>query len=446
MGQNRAHVQRGGTVMHRLRRAVYNRIRRQWRKKYFPSATLPAHEADCPECGLRLRLPKLRQGQEADCPRCHHKLVSIEPEPYPIVLACAAAALLLMVLVYSQPFVTVYMTGLFARLTLPEIMLAPLENDWGFLGFVMSVFVFGAPLLFLLMCMYVYISLSRQGRARYLLGAVRLLERLREWIMVDVFFISMLVAYIKLSAVAGVRFGAAFWLMPPLAILLLRTAVATPKHWLYYQIHRRNRERLFQAAPNTVCCTRCLYFRPASESRCGVCGSELFQRRPGSLKVSAAFLIAAAILYVPANLLPIMISENPMEKEVSTIMSGIIYMWDKGDKPIAAVIFSASILVPTLKILSMTVLLWSARFGLVMDVHKMSLQYRITEMVGRWSMIDIFVIIILMSTFHTPIARVTPGPASVYFCTVVILTMLSAHFYDVRLLWDKAGLNPHQAA
>ena len=168
-----------------------------------------------------------------------------------------------------------------------------------------------------------------------------------------------------------------------------------------------------------------------------MCDSELFDRRPYSLHVAGCFLLAAIVLYFPANLLPIMISENPISKEVSTIMSGILYMWNDGDKLIASIIFSASIAVPTLKIVSMLVLLANARFGLFLPIRVLSLQYRITEAVGRWSMIDIFVIIIMMSAFHSHIARVTPGPAAIYFCLVVILTMLSAHFFDVRLLWDK---------
>ena len=122
-------------------------------------------------------------------------------------------------------------------------------------------------------------------------------------------------------------------------------------------------------------------------------------------------------------------------------MSGIIFMWNKGDRFIASVIFSASIAVPTLKIISMLMLLYSAAVRPLLPIHALSVQYRITERVGRWSMIDIFVIIIMMSTFHTNIARVTPGPAAIYFCLVVILTMLSAHFFDVRILWDKAGEN-----
>ena len=123
----------------------------------------------------------------------------------------------------------------------------------------------------------------------------------------------------------------------------------------------------------------------------------------------------------------------------STIMGGIIFMWDSGDHAIAAIIFSASIMIPVLKIFAMAFLLLCSHYGVPFDIRKVSLLYRITEKIGRWSMIDIFVIIILMSTFHTNIARVTPGPASLYFCLVVLLTMLSAHYFDPRLLWDKYG-------
>ena len=424
--------------MTKFRHVLYRHANHVWHKRYLPTATLPAHTLDCPECGLRTLVPKTRQGQEARCPRCTHPLFHIELSPYATTIACAIAALILMLVMHFLPFATVQMTGMFTRLTLPEMIDWLWASDWGFLGLVMFALTFTAPILFLLSCLYVYYALLRQYRLPYLLGISRLLLRLRQWIMVDVFFVSMLVAYIKLSAVATVHFGAAFWLMPFLALLLLRTSLAVPQHWVYYQIHKLNHEPLYRASETTLCCTRCLYYRPQDEEQCHICGSELFDRRPRSLYLSFQLLLAAIIFYIPANFMPIMISENPLEKEISTIMNGIIYMWNKGDKLIASVIFSASIAVPTLKILSMLILIMSAKFKLLLPIEKLSLQYRITEAIGRWSMIDIFVIIIMMTTFHTHIARVTPGPAALYFCLVVILTMLSAYFFDVRLLWDKA--------
>jgi len=108
-----------------------------------------------------------------------------------------------------------------------------------------------------------------------------------------------------------------------------------------------------------ICCSRCLYFRDKDEQPCGVCGADLYRRRPKSLSISLAFLMAAFILYFPANILPIMISSNPTALEINTIFNGIVYMWNDGDRLIAVIIFSASIMLPVLKIIAMAVLIYS---------------------------------------------------------------------------------------
>lgn len=419
------------------REIMRERAQQLWLRWYFPSGTLPAHIVDCPECGLRVQLPKLRQGQQASCPRCGHRLVRIENVAFQLPLACAVAALLLVGLVYTQTFVEIVVGGIYTRLTLIEMVDSLMLRNFNFLGSVLLVLTFGTPVLFLLSAIYIYISLIFDSYFPYQLYAARLLTRLNQWIMVDVFFVSAMVADIKMSAVAQVKWGMAFWLMPPLVLLLLRTAVAVPIHWVYYQIYRTQNYNLFQVADNQhVCCTRCLYFRPNTQRECDICGSVLFDRRPRSVFISFCFLLAAILLYVPANLLPIMISSDPTSKMVNTIMNGIIYMWQDGDRLISVIIFCFSIVVPTLKIISMLILLFSAKVYPVISVEKLSLQYRLTEAVGAWSMVDIFVIIILMTAFHTPIANVMPGPAAFYFCMVVILTMLSAYFFDIRLIWD----------
>ncbi|WP_197272128.1 paraquat-inducible protein A [Neisseria sp. 83E34] len=414
---------------------------RLWRLKGFKQyATLPEHTLDCPECGQRVDMPRLSQGQECCCPRCGYRLARVEANPFLAPLCFAIGSLIIMAIVYTQMFITVEMpgVGVYSELSFPSMVKTLILQDFGVLAEVMFILTFGTPLLFLVLCTYVFTALHLQTHVPALLYATRTMVRLREWIMVDVFFISTLVAYIKLQSVALVTFGPSFWLMLIFAVLLIRTSVSVPQHWVYYQIHLLiGRSPIEQNSRHQICCSRCLYFRPESEHECGVCGTTLFSRRPKSLKISSAFLLAAMILYIPANTFPIMISSNPTALEISTIMSGIIYMWDDGDRLIAVIIFSASIAVPILKILSMSVLILSAHFGLPASINKMSLTYRITESIGRWSMIDIFVIIILMSAFHTPMARVLPGPAAIYFCLVVLLTMLSAHFFDSRLLWDK---------
>ncbi|WP_225315098.1 paraquat-inducible protein A [Neisseria zalophi] len=412
----------------------------RWRA-YPPSlnADLPAHTVDCPECGQRISLPRLKRGQEAHCPRCGHEIVDVGKNPYIAPLAYATASLILMVFVYSMTFVTVTLAGITSILSLPSMMKQLIVSDFGFLAEVMFVLTFGSPLVFLLFCLYVYLALLFDKVFPGLSYATRTLVRLRHFIMVDVFFISTLVAYIKLSSVAEVSLGAAFYLMLALALMLIRTSVSISEHWVYYKINQiLGRNAIEAPSEERVCCSRCLYFREKTEATCGVCGADLYHRRPKSLSMSTAFLVAAVLLYIPANLLPIMISSNPTVVQANTIFNGIVYMWEEGDKLIAAIIFSASILVPGAKIVLLIVLNLSAHYGLPANSKTMLKIYHFTDSVGKWSMIDIFVIIILMSSFHSYMARVVPGQAAVYFCLVVILTMLSAYFFDPRLLWDKS--------
>ncbi|WP_084224385.1 paraquat-inducible protein A [Stenoxybacter acetivorans] len=406
---------------------------------------LPEHQLDCPECGLSLTLPALYPGEEAYCLRCRHSLVRVEANPLQGTLSWALASVIMILLVYSQPYLSVDLPGVHTDLSLWQILGDLLGQDFGFLAEVMFILTFGTPIVFCLLCLYVYTALSIHKILPHLLYAARVLVWLRDWMMVDVFFISTLVAYIKLNSVAHVTFGAAFWLILVLAILLIRTAQSVPSHWIYYQIQRVTAKKTFllTETPQTVCCSKCLYFQPANLTHCQVCGNALYQRRPMSLRTSAVFLLTAALLYLPANLLPIMISSNPMSTEINTIFNGIQFMWRDGDKLIALIIFSASMAIPVLKMISMSVLLYSAACRPLLPIKILSPLYRITESVGRWSMIDVFVIIILMASFHTPIARVTPGPAVVYFCLVVVLTMLSAYYFDPRLIWDKINrINP----
>ncbi len=264
---------------------------RWWRyKSYLPDASLPAHTVDCPDCGNRMDIPRLRQGQEAHCPVCNHEVVEVENNPYVAPLAYATTSLILMAFAYSMVYIRVELFGVTSVLSLPEMMRLLIYQDYGFLAEVMFVLTFGAPVLFLLLCLYVYTALVRERAYPALRFATRVLVRLRHAIMVDVFFISTLVAYIKLSSVAAVEFGSAFYLMFALSVMLIRTSVSIPQHWVYYKIHRLTGGDAVQtASDDKTCCSRCLYFRDKDEQPCEVCGADLYRRRPKSLSISLAF-------------------------------------------------------------------------------------------------------------------------------------------------------------
>lgn len=185
-------------------------------------------------------------------------------------------------------------------------------------------------------------------------------------------------------------------------------------------------------------CHTCGKVSPEDMGRCPRCGSPLHIRKPDSIKRTIAFLIAAALLYIPANMLPIMTVLEFGGSSPKTIISGMMEFWASGAYPIAIVIFTASILIPLVKIVAL-IWLCAAATGKVRPSPKiLGRVYWLTELLGRWSMVDIFVVAILVAMVQLgAYMRVLPDSGAVAFAGVVILTMFSAMSFDPRLLWDR---------
>ncbi|QBF28524.1 paraquat-inducible membrane protein A [Pseudomonas tructae] len=178
---------------------------------------------------------------------------------------------------------------------------------------------------------------------------------------------------------------------------------------------------------------------PDSDAQtCNRCGAAVHARRPNSLVRTWALLITSAILYIPANVLPIMTVSALGQGSPDTIMSGVITLMKHGMLPIAAVVFIASILVPTFKLVGIALLLYSVQRHQPLSARQRILMYRFIEFIGRWSMLDIFVIAILVAVVNFGrIASVEANWGAVAFASVVILTMLAAVTFDPRLIWDN---------
>ena len=174
------------------------------------------------------------------------------------------------------------------------------------------------------------------------------------------------------------------------------------------------------------------------EQICTRCGALIHARRPNSLARTWALLITAAILYIPANLLPIMTINTLGQGDPSTIMAGVIQLVQHGMFPIAAVVFIASILVPTFKLVGIGLLLFSVQRRQPLSAQQRIVMYRFIEFIGRWSMLDIFVIAILVAVVNFGrLASVEADLGAAAFASVVILTMLAAVTFDPRLIWDN---------
>ena len=187
-------------------------------------------------------------------------------------------------------------------------------------------------------------------------------------------------------------------------------------------------------------CTRCratLRAIEAAAQRCPRCHSPVHVRRPGSLATTASLVITAALLYIPANVLPVMRTHTFFSDDDDTIMSGVISLAHSGSWPVAVLVFFASIVVPLLKLIALGEILIAVTRKSVRHPQQRSRLFRMVEFVGRWSMLDVFAMSLLVALVQIQsLAIVEVRPAALAFAGVVVLTMLAAQSFDERLLWD----------
>ena len=173
------------------------------------------------------------------------------------------------------------------------------------------------------------------------------------------------------------------------------------------------------------------------DASCPRCGAPLHWRKPDSISRTWALLIAAMVLYIPANLLPMMHTSSLFGTQSDTIMSGVVYFWTSGSWYLALIIFIASIMVPLMKMIALMVLLVSVQRRTRWQMEQRARLYRVVEFVGRWSMLDVYVVAVIVALVQLQaLATIQPGNGAIAFGGVVVLTMFAAMSFDPRLIWD----------
>ncbi len=196
------------------------------------------------------------------------------------------------------------------------------------------------------------------------------------------------------------------------------------------------------AVSGVTSCHTCCLLVPLQMHRCPRCHSRVHARVPHSVQRTMALVVTATILYIPAMTLPIMRTVSLGAAMDSTVVGGVVILWNMGSYPIAAIIFIASVFVPVGKLIALTVLCWFVTYGKGVSPQQQTALYRITEIVGKWSMIDVFVVAILVALIKLgDVLSFFPGLAALTFASVVIVTMVAAELFDPRLIWDKAQKN-----
>jgi paraquat-inducible protein A len=188
-----------------------------------------------------------------------------------------------------------------------------------------------------------------------------------------------------------------------------------------------------------------LISRPApgqEQGRCPRCAQALAFRKPASIQRTWAFVIGAAICYIPANLLPVLTTTTATGADSDTILQGVVLLWSPTGWPLSLIVLFASIMIPSAKIIALAYLLITVQHGSVRNNEQRVRLYRAVEFIGRWSMVDVFVDTFTAALIQLqPLMSVEPGPGLFFFAAVVVLTMLAVESFDPRLIWDATNLS-----
>jgi len=413
----------------------------------------------CHECDALHQLKALPEHGRAHCSCCDAVLYKhISSQAVHHSLALHLTALLLFIIANSYPFLSLKLAG---RVETDMLLSGPLAlieigmHDIGLLVLLTSI-VF--PLMTMLASLYLLIPAYLGFRAIGLAAVFRLLQRLIPWSLFGVFMLAVLIAIVKLLDLAQIEVGIsliAFAALLPVSVMALHSMDAQ----LFWPHRFHNGERdanSNQTATSQLgtalksgllhCHTCSLPVQDRSHEiernqvaalHCPRCHDQLHARKPNSINRTWALLVAAVILLIPANLLPIMTVTRFGQGDPSTILSGVEHLITAGMWHLGLIVFFASIMVPVSKLLTLIFLLLSVHFRSFWRPYDRTRLYRMTEMIGSWSMVDIFIIGILTSLVSLDLlATIEPGPAASYFAASVVLTMLAAQSFDPRLIWD----------
>ena len=401
---------------------------------------------ECPECGRYQALGALMPGSTAKCGRCGGTLLSIPENSLQRSLALVLTGLILLAIAITSPFMSLTIQGRFQQADLITGAMALWDQGLWPLAIVVLLTTVVAPLLTLGALCYVLVGLRLPHPPSDLPVVFRWLEFLHPWSMIEVYLLGVFVAYVKLVAFASVGVGAACYALGLLMLIMVAIDFELSPELVWQEMQRRGLAKVpaLRGGGALLLCESCGLTAPGGEhgSACPRCGAARHLRKPNSVTRTWALVITAMILYVPANLYPVMTVVMFGQGEPNTILGGVKELLDSGMWPLALLVFFASITVPALKILGLILLLLTTQRGSRWRLRDRTTLYRIVESVGRWSMIDIFMLSILAGLVQLgAIATIEPGIGALSFCAVVIITMFAAASFDPRLMWDSAGAN-----
>lgn len=410
-----------------------------------------AQLVSCHDCGLLQRIVHMPDQGEVICCRCLAVLRErqrIEPvKSIEHTLALVVTGLVLFGIANVFPIVEIQAAGQTVTATLLAGSTHLFNQNLKILAGLVFFTSFGAPLLQLTGLCYLLLPMYFNHIPWQAIPVFRFIRLVSTWNMLEVLVLGILVSVVKLSAMAAVIPGIALWAFGFLIFIIAAIISTLDNEMLWERMKPATQPLIIRRLLSNLeyrNCQNCNFLNalpnvPKSVPiLCLRCGSPVHKRKPDSLNRCTAYLLAAAVLYIPANVFPVMVITHFGRTEGDTILSGVIYLATSGDWPLALIVFVASILVPCIKLIILSGLLLSVHFKSRWRPQERTRLYRLTELIGRWSMVDIYVATLMAALIQIQgLMEIEVGIGAFAFGAVVVLTMLSAMAFDPRLIWDN---------
>jgi paraquat-inducible protein A len=383
---------------------------------------------ECHECALIVNISLLNERQKALCPRCGFILSAKHHNALDRILAFSISAIFFLLLSLPFEFLAFQSNGIERKIDILASLTILNNNNYHVLAVLEILTIFVIPALILFSLIYLTFALRKGVYPRYGQYLLNLTYKLLPWSMVEIFVVGVLVSLIKIISLADISLGPSFFTYILFSLTITAAVLHMDKHQLQeLLIHFKSNQ--------TTQKSQIIYSELESEIPCK--HSSLVLKKRTSVQKTWALLITSIVFYIPANVLPIMNTRFLGQDEPSTILGGVILLWEMGSYPIAAVIFVASVAVPIAKILVLAWLNYSVQHQHSRFSKERVRLYRLAEFVGRWSMVDVYVVIILVTLIQLGnTMSIYPGGAALAFSGVVITTMLAAMSFEPQFIWQ----------
>ena len=394
-----------------------------------------AHLKLCPTCDTLNQVPELKAGQKAFCHNCDKVLSTFKKEMVSRTLAFSISGLILLTVTLFLPIMDFTLGGQNSFNTLLNGVLGLFDSGFWWLSTLVLFCSVIFPLVqfFLLSAICLCVSFNRFTSR--LAPMLKLQAWLSDWAMLDVYLLGIIVGFVKVSDFGGLLAEPGLWFFIVSLICMIGAVASFNPEQVWQRIESPPEP---EAEKKQKLCLSCEYRLPVEADQCPRCYSTVRPYKHDAINRTWALTLTGMILLIPANILPVMNVTSFGRVEADTIASGIISLLNQGMLPIAILVFMASMVIPFLKLLSLTWILISIHWNKVDNPKQETLLYSAVSAIGRWSMLDLFMISILVALVNMGIiANVQADSGATAFASAVVITMLAAESFDPRLIWKK---------